>query len=315
MAAGAPSHLRAVVRLAIAAARRRGGGHAPAPVEPARKRAVERHGIEVDRASLRRYLAATVTATGASPTAAVPPLIPSTYSSVWETALTLELLAQEGMPFPSQGVVHLSSSVVVLRPLGIEERIRVRLELERMEAHRRGVVMVLKSRLWNAAGRLCQENETTLLLRGCEAPPGATRVGEEGRAEVSGGEDGSMPPEWREIAAWRLPGDAGVRYARASGDYNPIHLWSWSARLAGFPRPILHGHCIVAMIASELRRACGGEPRKLEARFRSPLELPGEARLEIANGSRGAASELRLISPGGAGKPLVEGRWVGGGAG
>ena len=40
--------------------------------------------------------------------------------------------------------------------------------------------------------------------------------------------------------------DLGVRYARVSGDWNPHHLWPWSARLLGYKSPIVHGMWTVA---------------------------------------------------------------------
>lgn len=39
-------------------------------------------------------------------------------------------------------------------------------------------------------------------------------------------------------------------YARLSGDYNPIHLFTWSARLFGFEQPIIHGMWTKARVLS-----------------------------------------------------------------
>ena len=44
-----------------------------------------------------------------------------------------------------------------------------------------------------------------------------------------------------ERVAWTLPLHAGRHYAALSGDWNPIHLWGWSARLFGLRQPIIHG--------------------------------------------------------------------------
>ena len=54
----------------------------------------------------------------------------------------------------------------------------------------------------------------------------------------------AQPPAdgWGELARWELPAGAGRRYARVSGDYNPIHLWALTARPFGFRAPILHGY-------------------------------------------------------------------------
>ena len=38
-----------------------------------------------------------------------------------------------------------------------------------------------------------------------------------------------------------MAGDTGIRYAKVSGDWNPHHLYPWSARLLGYRSPIAHG--------------------------------------------------------------------------
>lgn len=304
MATDGPSHLGAAVRLAVAGVRRRGIRGAPRAVEPARKVAVERRDILVSEARVRRYLAATG-GSSVYPLSGADAVLPPTYFAVWETALTLELLAADGMPFPAGGVVHLASEVVVVRPLRLSDRIRCRLALERAEAHAKGTVLVLDGRCWNAAGQLCQQNETRLLVRGGGPLPGTVRAarGEAGNGPARDG------VSWRELTTWSLPADAGVRYARASGDFNPIHLWPWSSRLLGFSRPILHGHCLLAMIAHELSRATGRHTRKVAARFRAPVELPGRVRLEVAEDAGGAG--VRVVNAEREGEACVEGRWVG----
>jgi acyl dehydratase len=307
MPKGGPSHLAAVVRLAVAGARRRGRSQLRRPAEPARKLAVERRGIGAEVAQLSRYLAAT-RGSAVYPLAGDDAVLPPTYSAVWETALTLELLAMEGMPFPGRGIVHVASELVVVRPLRLGEQVRCRLALERAEAHPRGTLLVLDSRCWNEAGQLCQQNETEILVRGAVAPAGAQRMPQ---TAASGGATNGEGWRWREVATWPLPADAGVRYARASGDFNPIHLWPWSSRLLGYSRPILHGHCTLAMIAHELSTVTGRQTRKIAARFRAPVELPGRVRLEAAEEPESSALALRVVSSEGTGKPYAEGRWVG----
>lgn len=64
--------------------------------------------------------------------------------------------------------------------------------------------------------------------------------------------------------------DAPRAYARLSGDYNPIHLWRWSALLFGQPRPILHGMASAALLC----QALGRPVQQLQLQFKTPV-LPG----------------------------------------
>src|SRR6185295_14832767 len=85
-------------------------------------------------------------------------------------------------------------------------------------------------------------------------------------------------------AEWRLGGDLGRRYAAVSGDRNPIHMHSLTAKPLGFPRAIAHGmwtkaRCLAA-IESRLPDAF-----EVGVRFRKPILLPG--RVEFASASEG----------------------------
>ena len=85
-----------------------------------------------------------------------------------------------------------------------------------------------------------------------------------------------------------------VRYAGASGDFNPIHLTGLTGRLFGFPGAIAHGMWSLARCAAQL--AAGGNCT-LEARFVRPLVLPATAIFARSNDAQSGA--YRLASPDG----------------
>jgi acyl dehydratase len=85
-------------------------------------------------------------------------------------------------------------------------------------------------------------------------------------------------------AEWRLGGDLGRRYAAVSGDRNPIHMHSLTAKPLGFAGAIAHGmwtkaRCLAAL-ESRLPDAFA-----VEVRFRRPIVLP--ARVEFAATTEG----------------------------
>ena len=62
-----------------------------------------------------------------------------------------------------------------------------------------------------------------------------------------------------------------VRYAGASGDFNPIHVDDELARSVGLPGRILHGLWTMAQVARAATQAAGGDPaslRRLSVQFR-----------------------------------------------
>ncbi|MFL5236866.1 MAG: MaoC/PaaZ C-terminal domain-containing protein [Rhizomicrobium sp.] len=72
--------------------------------------------------------------------------------------------------------------------------------------------------------------------------------------------------------------DQALLYALC-GDRNPLHRDPQIARMAGFPRPILHGLCTYGIACrAVLATVCDYDPAKIigfDARFSSPV-LPGE---------------------------------------
>ena len=61
-----------------------------------------------------------------------------------------------------------------------------------------------------------------------------------------------------------------VRYAGASGDYNPIHIDEEFARSVGLPGRILHGLYSMAQVARAAEEAAGGPDKlkRLSVQFR-----------------------------------------------
>jgi len=66
-----------------------------------------------------------------------------------------------------------------------------------------------------------------------------------------------------------------VRYAGASGDFNPIHIDEEFARAVGLPGRILHGLWTMAQVARAQTEAAGGPEalRRLNVQFRG-MGLP-----------------------------------------
>ncbi len=90
-------------------------------------------------------------------------------------------------------------------------------------------------------------------------------------------------------AEWKLGGDLGRRYAGVSGDRNPIHMHSLTAKPLGFPAAIAHGmwtkaRCLAAL-ESRLPDAFA-----VEVRFRKPILLPARVEFASADGGRGDRS-------------------------
>ncbi|MDX6691724.1 MAG: hypothetical protein QOG15_3181 [Solirubrobacteraceae bacterium] len=86
-----------------------------------------------------------------------------------------------------------------------------------------------------------------------------------------------------------------VRYAGASGDFNPIHLDEEFARAVGLPGKILHGLYSMAQVARAQTDAGGGPAslKRLTVRFRG-MGLP-EQELTVTGTVREVAGGVALV--------------------
>jgi len=298
------SMLRLVAR---GLASRRGGE--PLPEVPRRKPAVERVHPGVDARLHARYLRATA-GEGIEKLrgGTLSPVFPAT----WETAQAMELFAGLERPLPAGGVLHVESELVNLRPIEADDHVRCRVELERADRVIRGIRLTLTARNWTGAGQLCTQSTAVFLARTREDPDAARHVPRP-TARDEGDPRGEPPERWDEVTRWRIAGSAGRRYAAVSGDWNPIHLFGWTARPFGFRRPILHGFCTEAMVAHALiEHRLRGDPgalRRLRIAFRAPLPLPATARLLAGEGI--GTRWFRVTDHSGE-TIFAEGTWAGG---
>lgn len=210
---------------------------------------------------------------------------PVTYPHLLVFGLQAALMTGDGFPYPMIGLVHVANRISWTRPVRAGEPLVVRTHAANPRPHDRGVQFDLVSAAL-ADGEPVWTEVTTYLRR--------TR----GSGGSGGGARESAPVESPD-AVWRLPGDLGRRYARVSGDHNPIHLHPLSAKVFGFPRAIAHGMWSLARCVAFYEGALPSAGT-VDARFKLPVPLPATVAL-TASADRFALADRR------SGRPHVEG--------
>jgi acyl dehydratase len=111
-----------------------------------------------------------------------------------------------------------------------------------------------------------------------------------------------MSTEWPPAAGEQIPElrvtpdrFLTVRYAGASGDYNPIHIDEEFARSVGLPGRILHGLYSMAQVARAATEAGGGPGslRRLSVQFRG-MGVP-EQEIVVTGTVREASGQTALV--------------------
>ncbi len=208
--------------------------------------------------------------------------LPPTYPHLLGFPLAMKLMTERSFPFALLGLVHIANRIEQSTPIAVDARPRLRVWAENLRPHHRGRQLDLVTEA-SVAGEVVWLEHSTYL-----------RQGEGSGERPNRGEDRLAGAE--QVAIWNVPGDTGRRYAAVSGDRNPIHLHSLSARAFGFPSAIAHGMWTYARTLAWLDGRLGAAHTS-EVEFRAPLRIPGRARLLAAERPDGWG--LGLESPDG----------------
>ena len=95
----------------------------------------------------------------------------------------------------------------------------------------------------------------------------------------------SVPLATPDQQFWDLPSNLGRSYAKASGDYNPIHLWPLTAKTMGFKRHIIHGMWTKNRCLGALQPQPMPSFIEVDVQFKLPVFLP--CKLQLLSEKRG----------------------------
>lgn len=198
----------------------------------------------------------------------------------------LATMLAPGFPFRIVGLVHMDNALRAHQEPAPGQPLLIETVLRLLPPSSSGALRCLLETTGSSDGAPVFSCTSTYLVR---------------RGSRSGAkQEESATAQGAPLTQWTLGSDAGRRYARLSGDWNPIHLTRWSARLMGMRAPIVHGMHTLASACAALERSAGRHARAIDCRFRAPVALGTTVALSFD----AASSEFVVAA---AGKPAVTG--------
>jgi len=248
---------RTVVSAALA--QRKGGGTVPATPGPWIETELPPRPDDLVRDYIRHV--------GGDP-GAYRKTIPGHMFPQWAFALTGRTLI--GLPYPMTRAMNGGCRLELHAPLPAGEPLEVTTRLESIDDNGKRAII------------------TQRVVTGTRSTPNAVVADMRVFVPLAGGKEDkkngeqkarpTVPATAKEIAFGRLGADAGLDFAKLTGDFNPIHWIPAAARASGFRSVILHGFGTLARaIEAVNRRVLAGDVSRLEwidARFVRPLVLP-----------------------------------------
>jgi MaoC dehydratase-like protein len=233
--------------------------------------------------------------------------LPPTYPHVLAFPLQMAVMADGSFPFGAVGLVHVENRIEQHRRIGIGEELAIHVQPTKLQPHSKGRTFSLLTKV-TANGEEVWQSTSTMLRRGSGASDDTPKDDKSELHQL-------LDPPGREVdavrgdglgasAEWKLGGDLGRRYAAVSGDRNPIHMHSLSAKPLGFPGAIAHGMWTKARCLAALESRLP-DSFATEVRFRKPILLPG--RVEFASASDGDQIDF-AVRDAKRGTPHLDGR-------
>jgi acyl dehydratase len=218
--------------------------------------------------------------------------LPPTYPHMLAFPLHMAVMSDGSFPFGAVGLVHVENSIVQRRPIGVDEEMTIRVRPTKLQPHPKGKTFSLETEVL-VDGKIVWESTSTMLRRGKS----------DEKAKAQKGFD-PLDADAPTSAEWKLPGDLGRRYAGVSGDRNPIHMHSLTAKPLGFPGAIAHGMWTKARALAQLESELP-DSFEVDVRFRKPVLLP--ARVVFAE--QGSGKEILFaVRDAKKGTPHLDGR-------
>ena len=215
------------------------------------------------------------------------------YWQVRSLPLQLKLISSPQSPFAMLGLVHISNRVTDYTQCRPDIPCELIVRFGQVFQQRRGyafeVVVTASQR-----GKPVYAAVGTYLARTGHSATGLPTWEER---------DMTLPDDISELTPIQASGGLIRRYARVSGDYNPIHLSQVTAKLFGFKRAIAHGMWTAARVISDLQASHQLNGQEIDIQFKRPLFLPGKAKAVVGQTSENTC--FSVLSEGAASEPTV----------
>ncbi|KAG7587221.1 HotDog domain superfamily [Arabidopsis thaliana x Arabidopsis arenosa] len=203
-----------------------------------------------------------------------------TFASLFTLGSLTEGLDLPGFKYDPSLLLHGQQYIEIYRPLPSKAYLVNKVSLAGLQDKGKAAILELETRSYEeGSGELLCMNRTTVFLRGAGGFSNSSQPFSYKNYPSNQGLAVKIPQRQPLTVCEERTQPSQALLYRLSGDYNPLHSDPEFAKLAGFPRPILHGLCTLGFaIKAIIKCVCKGDPtavKTISGRFLTTV-FPGE---------------------------------------
>lgn len=202
---------------------------------------------------------------------AVPPSaqgLPPAYLHVLAMPLHMQLFVVKNFPVKVLGLIHLRNTIRVLAPVEEREPLRLRVFFDTMRVTDFGQEYDFTTS-FEQNGSVVWEEVSTMFARGTSGPKEGNK---RPVIERSNHPENGVLTDTLDVAD-----NTGWRYARVSGDFNPIHLTARTAQMFGFKQAVAHGMWSMGRCLASASPRIPNVKIQIDTQFKLPVYIPSQA--------------------------------------
>ena len=226
----------------------------------------------------------TICGYGSAPQTDKAPAVPAPYVQTLFIGLLSRFISSGYFPINPMGLIQVGQSFELKRSINLDEVLDLSCSLLDMTQTQKGIHtrFLLEARSsFKSKKEVVWQGISTYFTRAKAMPKTKRKEQQE-----------ETPLEVVETI--QVPRNTGLKYAAVSGDYNPHHLYGWTAKFIGFKQPIAHGMWSLARAGASLeKRFDYPSALKIQGSLKLPIFMPATITLGVKAEGNQAHFELR----------------------
>lgn len=194
--------------------------------------------------------------------------LPPAYLHAVAMPMHMQLFIARAFPVKVLGLIHLRNTIRVYKSIDVGAPLRLGVYFDTMRLTDAGQEYDFTTR-YERDGEVVWEEVSTMFARGNTAPKEGSK-----RPSV---ERSAHPKEGTDSQTLEIAENTGWRYARVSGDFNPIHLTARTAEMFGFKQAVAHGMWSLGRCLGAAATHLPPGPIQIDTQFKLPVYLPSQA--------------------------------------